>query len=349
MNNKQLTFAREFRGYSQTELSNEIQGLSQSNLSKFEKGLGVLSEEIQKKIIDFLDFPEDFFNRKINSVIENANYRKRATVSKSNVLKFENRCRIVGYVIDELSESIEWPDFTLAPLNVDDGFSPDYIANYTRRLLRLGKDEPVRNIYSLLESSGIILYEINADEKFDGVSFITDKGFAVIIVNKNFSNDRKRFTIAHELGHILMHNENNFPISSFRDKEKEANQFASEFLMPADSIRNTLRYLKINELGELKNYWLTSMASIIRRAKDLKCIDENRYKYFLIEMSRSGYTKREPIEVFIDKPTCLKNAINIFKNDLSYSFEDFVKFTALPKDIVEIIFDSDKIVKLKVL
>ena len=53
MNYKQLTFAREFRGYSQTELSSKIQGLSQSNLSKFEKGLGVLSEDLQKKIIDF--------------------------------------------------------------------------------------------------------------------------------------------------------------------------------------------------------------------------------------------------------------------------------------------------------
>lgn len=348
MNNKQLTFAREFRGYSQTELSNSIQGLSQSNLSKFEKGFGVLSDEIQKKIINFLDFPEEFFNRKINSVIENANYRKRATVSKTKILKFENKCRIVGYVIDEFSESIEWPDFTLSPLNVDDGFSPEYVANYTRRFLKLGRDEPVRNIYSLLESSGIILYEIDDLEKFDGVSFITDKGFPIIIVNKNFSNDRKRFTIAHELGHVLMHNENNFPISSYRDKEKEANLFASEFLMPQESIKNTLRSLRINDLGDLKSYWLTSMASIIRRAKDLKGIDENRYKYFLIEMSRNGFTKKEPIEVFIDKPTCLKNAINIFKNDLVYSFDDFIRFTSLPKDIIEVIFNSDNIVKLKV-
>lgn len=348
MNHKQLTFAREFRGYSQTELSNQIQGLSQSNLSKFEKGLGVLSEEIQKTIIDFLDFPEDFYNRKINSVIENANYRKRATVSKSKILKFENKCKIIGYVVDELSESIEWPDFILAPLNVEDGFSPEYIANYTRRLIKLNIDEPVKDIFSILESSGIILYEINEDEKFDGVSFITDKGYPVIIVNKNFSNDRKRFTIAHELGHILMHNENNFPISSFREKEKEANQFASEFLMPENSIKNSLRNLRLNELGNFKNYWLTSMSSIIRRAKDLKCIDDYKYKYFLIEMSRNGFTKKEPIEVYIDKPTCLKNAINIFKNELGYSFEDFSKYTALPNDIIEVIFNSDNIIKLKI-
>ena len=69
MNNKQLTFAREYRGYSQTELAESIKGLSQSNLSRFEKGFGVLSDDIQRKIIEYLNFPEEFFNRKINSTI----------------------------------------------------------------------------------------------------------------------------------------------------------------------------------------------------------------------------------------------------------------------------------------
>lgn len=347
MNKKQLTFAREFRGFSQTELANSITGLSQSNLSKFEKGFGGLSEEIFKKIIEFLNFPEEFFSRKINNVIENGNYRKKATINKSSILKFENKCRLIGYIIDEFSESIEWPDFTLYPLNVEDGYSPEYIASYTRRILKLDNDEPVRNIFSLLESSGIIIYEIDEIEKFDGVSFVTDKGFPVIIINKNFSNDRKRFTIAHELGHLLMHNESHFPVSSFREKEKEANQFASEFLMPRDAIINSLRFLKMGDLGDLKNYWLTSMSSIIRRAKDLKCIDENRYKFFMIEMSRYGYTKREPIDVFIDKSTCFKNGVNLFKKELSYTKDDFVKFTALPLDLIEDLFYKDNVVKLR--
>lgn len=349
MNNKQLTFAREYRGYSQTELAESIKGLSQSNLSRFEKGFGVLSDDIQKKIIQYLNFPEEFFNRKINSAIENANYRKRASIGKNKTQKFENKCKLIGYIIDEFAESVEWPDFSLAPLNVEEGFTPEYIASYNRKLLKLAKDEPVKNIFSLLEQNGIIIYEIDEIEKFDGVSFITDKGFPVIIVNKNFTNDRKRFTIAHELGHILLHNENLFPISSYRDKEKEANIFASEFLMPESEIKNSLRQLKMSDLGDLKSYWLTSMGSIIRKAKDLKCIDENRYRFFMIEMSRYGYNKKEPIEVFIDKPTCLKNAYQLFKDELSYDINDFVIFTALPKDILDDVLSFDRTVKLKVL
>lgn len=352
MNHRQLTFARELRGYSQTDLSSSIKGLSQSNLSKFEKGLSVLSEEVQKKIIDFLDFPVEFFDRKITTTIENGNYRKRASVTKSEILKFENTCKILGYLIDEMSESIEWPDFSLSPLNVEEGYSPSYTANYNRKVLGLKKDEPINNICALLEKHGIIIYEMDAYDKFDGISFFTDKGFAVIVINKSFSNDRKRFTISHELGHILLHNESNFPISGYRDektKEKEANEFASEFLMPANEIKNALRGITLSEVAKLKGYWLTSMSSIIRRAKDLKCINDDRYTYFMIEMSRNGFNRKEPVEVPIDKPQCFKNGYLLFKNELLFEDEDFVNSMSLPKDILNEIFYFDKVVKLKVL
>ncbi len=349
MNHKQLTFAREYRGYSQTDLAKAIQGLSQSNLSKFEKGFGVLSDEVQNKIIDYLKFPKEFYSKKINSTIDNAHYRKKSAVSKTSVLRFENKCRIVGYIIDEFSESLDWPEFRLSPLNVDEGFSPEYIARFTRRTLRIPKDEPIKDIFRILEEAGIIIYEIDAEEKFDGITFFTDKGFPIIVVNRNFSNDRKRFTLAHELGHLLMHNENHFPISTFRNKEIEANQFASEFLMPEEAIKNSLHSLRLSDLYSLKNYWLTSMSSLIRRAKDLACIDDNRYKYFMIEMSRNGFTKKEPVEVPIDEPTCLKNAFQIFKNELSYSLDDFVKFTALTPEIIEEVNENSNVVRLKVI
>lgn len=345
MNHRQLIFAREYRGYTQTDLANSIAGLSQSNLSKFEKGFGVLSSEMQMKIIDFLNFPVEFFDKKINFTIENANYRKRANINKSIIQKFDYDCRLIGNAIDELSESVDWPDFSLAQLNVEDGYTPEYIAQYTRKLFGLTQGEPVKDIFKLFESKGIITYEITENEKFDGVSFMTDKGYAVIVINKNISNDRKRFTMAHELGHLLMHN--GFPISTFRDKETEANVFASEFLMPENAIHNEIRSLKMNALIDLKRYWLTSMSSIIRRAKDLNCIDSNRYRFFMIEMSRSGYSKNEPIDVFIDKPNNFHYAIHLMKEELGYTKEDFAKYLKLPIDIIDNLFFNDN-KKLKI-
>ena len=99
-----------------------------------------------------------------------------------------------------------------------------------------------------------------------------------------------------------MHSSREFIFSEKRDKEKEANEFAGEFLMPAEIIKNSLRYLRLSSLLELKRYWLTSMASIIKRAKNLGMIGDEKYKYFNIELSRKGYKKEEPLNVYIDKP-----------------------------------------------
>ncbi|WP_138481520.1 XRE family transcriptional regulator [Dyadobacter bucti] len=347
MNTRQLIFAREYRGYTQSELSNSIPGLSQSNLSKFEKGMGTLSEEIQTKVFEFLNFPEGFFKKKINSTIENGNYRKRSVISKTLVRRFENKCRVIGYMIDEMSESINWPAFRLAYFDLEEGYSPKYVAGYTRKLLRLFNREPVKNIFGLLEKSGIIIHEIEESEKFDAVSFFTDKGYPIIILNRSFSNDRKRFNLSHELAHLLMHNELEYPIPEHRDKEYEANVFASEFLMPEIDIKDDLRGLKFSELADLKSYWLTSMSSLIRRARDLNGIDSDRYRYLMIEISRNGYSKKEPINVFIDKPTCFKNGYLLFREELDYSDNDLAETMALPIDIIKDAFSFDNQVHLR--
>ncbi|WP_375579070.1 XRE family transcriptional regulator [Marivirga tractuosa] len=334
-NYKQLTFAREYRKYSQTELASRIPGLSQSNLSKFEKGLDTLSNDLIEKIIDFLDFPKEFFQQHIPSMVENAEYRRRATITKGDRLDIEYSIRFISHLIDQMSNAIEWPDLKLKAIDIEDGFSPVSIAKLIRKQFKLKNGEPVKNIFSIIEQSGIIIYELDANEKFDGVSFQTENGFPLIIVNSNFSNDRKRFTLAHELGHLVMHVLTENPISEYRNKEKEADQFASEFLMPEDGIRNSLLNLKLSYLADLKSYWLTSMGAIIRKAKDLHCISADKYKYLNIELSRRGWKKNEPVHVFIDSPKLFSVGYKLHKNDLEYSDEELSKAFRVPTDVVK--------------
>ena len=334
-NYKQLTFAREYRGYSQTELSSKIKGLSQSNLSKFEKGVGSLSDEILHKIIDYLDFPESFFEKEISNKVENAHFRTKSCVNKSERSMVEYSNKLIGYIIDQMGESLEFPQFSIPLIDLEKGYTPEYVAQYIRKYLGL-KEEPVRDIFSILERNGIIIVEIDLDvNTFDGVSFFTDNGYPVIVVNKNFSNDHKRFTIAHELGHIIMHLAEDFLIPDFREKEKEAHIFAAEFLMPENAIRHSLRNLKLSYLVELKRVWLTSMASIIRRAKDIGCISQKTYTYFNVELSRKGYKKQEPVNVYIDEPNIFISAYNIHKQDLEYTDEELAKAFSLPKDVLQ--------------
>lgn len=335
-NYRQLIFAREYRGLTQSELASNIVGLSQSNLSKYEKGFGLLSDEMVLKIIDFLGFPESWLEHNISNLPENAHYRKRTTITKKVKTEIEYSIRLIGYIVDQMSDSIEWPEFRLVPLDIEEGYTPEIIAKNTRKGLKITPNEPLKSIFTLFENFGIIVIEFEITEKFDGVSFITDKGNPVIIINKSFSNDRKRFTLAHELGHLMMHD---FPIPDYRNiekiKENEANRFASEFLMPAEFIKNSLFNLRLSSLGQLKNYWLTSMASVIRRAKDLNCITEDKYTYLSIELSRDGKKKNEDGFVYIDEPSLFIEAYKLHKNELEYSDVDLSNAFSIPVDVIQ--------------
>lgn len=347
INPKQLVIAREYREYSQTELANKIKGLSQSNLSKFEKGIGILSEEILLKIFEYLNFPAAFFTRTISNFSDNANYRKRASLNKTNRSKIDITCKLIGYVIDQMADELEYPSFNLRMVDLEEGFTPTYVASYIRKQLKI--DGPVKDICKILEKNGVIIVEFDfGSSLFDGVSFISDNGYPIIIVNKNFSNDRKRFSIAHELGHIIMHSAITNLYPDYRNKEVEANIFASELLMPEIEIKNDLRNLKLTELAELKRYWLTSMASLIMRAKDLGCISQDRYKYLNIELSRHGYKKKEPVNVYIDSPNIFMTAYKMYKNELGYTKNELADAFALPMDIIDCLFSESNTPKLRI-
>ncbi len=334
INYRQVTFAREYRGYSQSQLADNISGLSQPNLSKYEKGFNSLSDDLVLSIIDFLGFPISWLYQNISNIPENAHYRKRATLSKKDKTSIEFGNRLIGYIVDQMSDSIDWPEFKHIPMDIQEGHTPKSIAKYARKVLGLNNGVAIADIFTLLENKGIVVIEIDVHPKFDGVSFITDGGTPIIILNKNFNNDRKRRTLAHEYGHILMHCY--FPIPEYRTekiREAEVEIFTSEFLMPEEHVSKMISNLKLGDLVELKRYWLTSMSSIVRRAKDLGYISPDRYTYFNIELSRGGRSD-DLVEVYIDEPNLFKEAYKLHKEELGYSDVDLANAFNIPTDAI---------------
>lgn len=60
---RQLKFARQYRGYTQSNLCKEIKGLNQSNLSKYEKGFeGMIKEDKITEIMQHINFPLAFLD-----------------------------------------------------------------------------------------------------------------------------------------------------------------------------------------------------------------------------------------------------------------------------------------------
>lgn len=351
-NHTQIIFAREYRGRSQTELASQLNGISQSRLSKIEKGIESVSESDLQELSRVLNFPIDFFELEIYNKIYYANYRKkRITQIKKKAL--DMRLKAYGYLIDKMNCSyLDFPLMDLTSIDLMDGTTPEKAAQRIRKQMKL-KDNPVKEICSLFEEHGIIVIEYDSDiSEFDGVSYVTENGNYLIIINENMPNDRKRFTLAHELGHLIMHNTTDgmLFIDDFRDLEAEANIFAAEFLMPEDAIRSQLNGLKLQELAPLKKYWLTSMASILYRAQSLKCIDSKKSQYYNIEFSRKGYRKEEPVEVYIDKPSLYKDAYNLIKNEFNYAVEDMAQLFCFAVEDIKDLFGLNprKGVRLKV-
>lgn len=345
MENKQLTFAREYRGLSQTELAKRVAGLSQSNLSKFEKLGGSLSETALRNAMKALEFPFEFLYIEINNNPESKHYRKKNQIGEKDKTKIDRFVSTAAYVFDNILDEFEAPPFNFHYLDVENGISPEEAARQTRRTCRIGCGA-IRNICNLLERNGVFVYFWDCEYKdFDGVSLVSDKGNHIVVVNKNMPNDRIRFSLAHELGHLIMHN-SMFIVLEARDKEKEANQFAAEFLMPEREIGSALLNLKPSALPLLKQMWLTSMSSLIVRAKTLGKIDSNRYKMLMTELSRKGWRTNEPIQVELDSPTYLADAENMLQDEFNLDYTEQARMMSLPVDILRLIFQGKAMTKM---
>lgn len=317
-NYRMLTLARETRGMSQKELSNKVSTLNQGNLSKIERGLLPISKKILVELSQVLGFPISFFyQRELKSSLNEIYYRKKSSVLKKPLRQFEAQMDLVVKLIDNLMHSIDMPTCQIPTINLEEGFTPEIAARKTREFLNIPKG-PIDNIVDVIEKNGIIVQLIDAPNKIEGCTMISDSNIVIIFVNKNHPADKQRFTLVHELGHIIMHLFFDIPLN--RDVEKETDSFTAEFLMPERDCIYDLRYLTFSKIPDLKTYWGTSYATIIRRAFDLRIIDAKKKKSLYIQRSQAGYMKNEPnCGVKFHNPRLLKHIVDFYIKEMEYS------------------------------
>lgn len=330
---KNITLARESRGYTQSDMAEGVQGLTQGNLSRMEKGLLPISDEIIHKISIFLNYPISFFQKECNiSSSSSMFYRKRISMSRKKLSKLEAHIDITSRVIDDLLESINIPEFNIPHVDVTDKITPEDIAYRIRNYLNIPKG-PIENIVSILERHGVIVIFYEADyEKFDGLTKFTNKSQPIIWINENMPNDRKRFTLAHEMGHLVMHLRKQDLDLDDTEMEKQANQFAAEFMLPYIECKKDFFNLKFNDLAPLKYYWKMSKAAILYRAKDIGSINEKTYTYYNILLGRNGERKNETEIINIDRPTILSKMINLHYDQLGYNKSELAEMLGLSID-----------------
>jgi Zn-dependent peptidase ImmA (M78 family) len=204
--------------------------------------------------------------------------------------------------------------------------TPDDAARLVREAWLLPSG-PIPNMVELLESNGGVVVPCDfGTDLLDAMSQRIDGLPVLFFVNVNAPADRVRHTLAHELGHMVLHT---VTLKSDEAMEDEADAFAGAFLLPADEIRPQLRKFDLRQLANLKGYWKVSMAAIAVRADRLKLITPYQSKMFWIEMGKLGYRKREPNEPEKEQPKLLRQMVAFHLNRLGYSISEVARLLHL--------------------
>ncbi|UPK67943.1 helix-turn-helix domain-containing protein [Chitinophaga filiformis] len=329
INPEMIKLARESRGYSQNELCTLL-GVAQGTISKIENAVMQPSEEVLSKLAQVLDYPVSFFSQPDYLYAPSyIYYRRRISMSKKSLAISEAKRNIIKLGLEKLLNSVDLPETNLFRWDVEDHGPIEQAAQLLRERWKLPRGK-VDNISKVVEDNGIIIVLFDFEgEKVDGISLYTEKNHPVIFVNSTLPGDRFRLTIAHEVGHLILHFGK--PIAETRDVEKEAFLFASELLVPTAEFRKDFDHLDFRALTNLKLYWKVSMSSLIYKAKQTGLITENQGKYLFAQLSALGYKTKEPLELNIPRetPTLLKEILQLHKEELGYSDEELSRLVHL--------------------
>jgi Zn-dependent peptidase ImmA (M78 family)/DNA-binding XRE family transcriptional regulator len=332
LNPQMIILARESRGYTQEDLSNKL-SIKQGTLSKIEQGFQRASDDIIKKLSTVLDYPKSFFEQSDNIYNPSLSYyRKKITIPKRDIVNIEANMNIIRMNIERLLNNIEISETNLLNWNVDEDGPPEKAAQFLREKWKISKGR-IDNLTKLIEDNGILVVQINVfSNKFDGLSMFTKGNQPIIFINENMPGDRQRLTLAHELGHLVLH----FGqiVSELRDTDKEAYIFGSEFLVPLKEFCSNIDNISLKTLANLKRYWKVSMAALLFKANHYKFITSNQYRYIWSQISGMGYRVHEPIELNVPKesPKLVREIINLHMSELDYSEDELASLVHLNVD-----------------
>jgi len=284
-----LKNARLMNGFSLQALAEKI-GVSKPMIAKYEKALSMPDSPNLILLAKMLGVKPDYFFQPASISLKNVNFRKKSKYSATQIksLKAKILLQMENYLSIEDVLAIQ-SEFTnpLKDFKISSFEDIENAADELRKSWNLGND-PIHNIITLLESNEIKVIEIDEPDQqlFDGVSTFVDDKYPVIAINKNFPIERKRFTLLHELGHLLLELD-----EEIVDVEKYCNRFAGAMLLPKTIIIKeigTFRpHLSHPEMFTLQKQYGISVSAIVYRLTDLTVIHESRRIGYFMDRNKN--------------------------------------------------------------
>ena len=356
-NGERLKNARLYRGKTITELAEETE-ISKQAISQFENGKATPSIETLLKIMNVLKFPREYFRQIDEDITVNTFFRALLTTSKKEQLIQVTRTKTLAKIYEFLEEYIDFPKFKTPLIDIEN-IDIEQVTLELRDCWGLGIN-PITNIVNIMEKNGVVVSSFKTNEsKIDAFTQIhkvhnLERPFVVVGDDKE-SAVRRQFSMAHELGHIILHN-NSIEVDElsreeYKMMEEEANNFAAAFLLPKESfLADVMQYPnKLEFYVELKKKWKVSISAMIIRAFKLNAITHNQYQYLMKQLSKKEWRIKEPLDDLIvtPKPVLLKRAIDmLITNDIMNEAEIVNELSnygmALNTDDIEMLLSLDK-------
>ena len=339
---------RILRGFSQEQLGKKI-GVTRQAISNCEKDTISLNTANLLKISEILELPLSFFYKpptenNSDKVIffrskdipkkTKEQLREEINIFDKEVVKyFEQYVKLPSLNLPDLSDILKHGTYNYKKETIIE------VCKKIREHWGLG-NKPIDNLAYILQANGFIISRQYIDQdKTDAFSQKIDNNYIFISGNKECAV-RSRFDLAHELGHLILHD--NIEIDEFEDKiiEKDADLFASEFLYPSEVFLEDIQdySLGFERFIELKEKWKVSIQLLVRKCKDLGVISEEKYIYFQKRISFNKWRKKEPLDdrIVLEKPRLFEDVIELLIEENILTKKDILMNIDLEKnDIIK--------------
>lgn len=321
-NHALLLLARQYRRESQGSVA-KAANLDQGHYSRIENGLlpDGPSQENVEKIAKALNFPASFFYLEdglagLPLSVHPMN-RKKAGVGATTLKQVHAELNIrLIHLRRYLRAADVHPELPLPEIDVYEGGGPQEIARLVRRAWSI-PDGPIGNLTNYCERAGIFVIWCELEKGIDGVALKVRDLPPCIFLNRNVPPDRMRASLAHELGHVIMHR---IPTENIED---EANAFAAELMVPERQFRRqfTMREsVTLDWLARQKAYWRMSMGFLLYRTGALGIRTRHQTEYLWKRMAALGWRTREPEETDFpyEEPSVFPELLKVHGEVLGY-------------------------------
>ncbi len=325
---ERLKLARKRAGLSLRGLAEAINhAVTPQAIGRYERGEMLPGSEVAIRLAKALEVPLSYLFSPSDIRLEGLEFRKTARTSA------KDRARVEAAVLDHLDRylqieellgvaSHEWDRPEGAPYRIQSLEDAEKAAEQLRRDWNLGGN-PIPNMTELLEEHGIKVLKLDFPLTVDGLTCRVSRpdyeDVPVIVSSNAKSVERQRFTLAHELGHMVVQVKN-----KKLDEEKVCHRFASAFLMPREDLLFEVGQRRHNfgyaEIIQIKHMFGVSAAALMVRLKDLEVITEATLSRIFRGIGR-GWRKSEPMP--------------LPDNEQPRRFERLV-FRALAEDIISL-------------